>query len=276
MFLSRTTYMRVLNGLQPLNCYNYFIYETTIPQLRWTEACELVTNVDRTIIVVKKSKTCYTMCFVSFVPIQKPSATISRCNIIVIILVWPTSWTPALGSLIVCVCEWVSVSADISPYCSVHDEPPLAWSSTPVSTKSSCTRHLHLQPEGSGMVETMWCPSHAMEWRPRQRFKTAGDNIDGGFQHRPRPFPLEVNHCCSCRLHALVARALVKWSDDEPPSYNHKWLFGVYNRTRRTCQRADLRKALKSSYDEWLIMKLWFMSFAYAGWSDTLIIYYTS
>ena len=106
MFLSRTTYMRVLNGLQPVNCYNYFIYETTIPQLRWTEACELVTNVDRTIIVVKKSKTCYTMCFVSFVPIQKPSATISRCNIIVIILVWPTSWTPALGSLIVCV--WVS------------------------------------------------------------------------------------------------------------------------------------------------------------------------
>ena len=38
------------------------------------------------------------------------------------------------------------------------------------------------------------------------------DNIDGGFQHCPRPFPLEVNHCCSCRLHALVARALVKWS----------------------------------------------------------------
>ena len=87
--------------------------------------------------------------------------------------------------------------------------PPLAWSSTPVYTKPSCTRHLHLQHEGSGMVETTWSPSHAMEWRPRQRFKTAGDNIDGGFQHRPRPFPLEVNHCCSCRLHALVARALV-------------------------------------------------------------------
>ena len=28
-------------------------------------------------------------------------------------------------------------------------------------------------------------------------------------QHRPRPFPLEVNHCCSYRLHALVARDLV-------------------------------------------------------------------
>ena len=41
--------------------------------------------------------------------------------------------------------------------------PPLAWPSTPVSTKSSCTRHLHLQPEGSGMVETTWSPSHAME-----------------------------------------------------------------------------------------------------------------
>ena len=87
--------------------------------------------------------------------------------------------------------------------------PPLAWSSTPVSTKSSCTRHLHLQPEGSGMVETTWSPSHAMEWRPRQRLKTAGDNIDGGFQHRPRTFPLEINHCCSCRLHGLVARDLV-------------------------------------------------------------------
>ena len=58
--------MRVLNGLQPVNCYNYFIYETTIPQLRWIEACELATSVDRTIIVVKKSKTCYTLCFVSF------------------------------------------------------------------------------------------------------------------------------------------------------------------------------------------------------------------
>ena len=39
----------------------------------------------------------------------------------------------------------------------------LRWSSTPVSTKSSCTRHLHLQPEGSGVVETTWSPSHAME-----------------------------------------------------------------------------------------------------------------
>ena len=37
-----------------------------------------------------------------------------------IILVWPTCRTPAVGGLIVCVCE--SVSADMSPYCSAHDE----------------------------------------------------------------------------------------------------------------------------------------------------------
>ena len=37
-----------------------------------------------------------------------------------IILVWPTSWTPALGGLFVreCIC----VSADMSPYCPAHDE----------------------------------------------------------------------------------------------------------------------------------------------------------
>ena len=37
-----------------------------------------------------------------------------------IILVWPTSWTPAVGGLFVSV--WVCVSADMSPYCSAHDE----------------------------------------------------------------------------------------------------------------------------------------------------------
>ena len=34
-----------------------------------------------------------------------------------IILVWPTSWTPAVGGLIVCVRVCVS-----EPYCSAHDE----------------------------------------------------------------------------------------------------------------------------------------------------------
>ena len=105
--------------------------------------------------------------------------------------------------------QWQLLGAIRNPQRRQTRSPPLVWPSTPVSTKSSCTRHLHLQPEGSGMVETPWSPSHAMEWRPRQISKTAGDNIDGGFQHRPRPFPLEANHCCSCRLHALVARALV-------------------------------------------------------------------
>ena len=40
------------------------------------------------------------------------------------ILVWPTSWIPAVGGLIVCVCVcvWVCVSEDMSPYCSAHDE----------------------------------------------------------------------------------------------------------------------------------------------------------
>ena len=50
------------------------------------------------------------------------------------ILVWPTSWTPAVGGLIVCVCAracvhararvraCVSLSEDMSPYCSAHDE----------------------------------------------------------------------------------------------------------------------------------------------------------
>ena len=33
------------------------------------------------------------------------------------ILVWPTSWTPAVGCLIVCAC----VSEDMSPYCSAHE-----------------------------------------------------------------------------------------------------------------------------------------------------------
>ena len=36
--------------------------------------------------------------------------------------------------------------------------PPLVWPSTPVSTESSCSCHLHLQPEGSGMVETRVAP----------------------------------------------------------------------------------------------------------------------
>ena len=44
---------------------------------------------------------------------------------------------------------------------------------------------------------------------PRQRSQTAVDNIGGGFQHRPRPYPLEVNHCRACRLHATEARAVV-------------------------------------------------------------------
>ena len=38
----------------------------------------------------------------------------------IIILVWPTSRTPAVGGLIVCV--WVCVSEDMSAYCSAHDE----------------------------------------------------------------------------------------------------------------------------------------------------------
>ena len=37
-----------------------------------------------------------------------------------LLLVWPTSWTPAVGGLFVC--EWVCVSADMSPYCTAHDE----------------------------------------------------------------------------------------------------------------------------------------------------------
>ena len=43
---------------------------------------------------------------------------------IIVLLVWPTSWTPAVGGLFVCECvsEWVCVPADISPYCSAHDE----------------------------------------------------------------------------------------------------------------------------------------------------------
>ena len=38
------------------------------------------------------------------------------------LLVWPISWTPAIGGLIVCVCECICVSVDMSPYCSAHDE----------------------------------------------------------------------------------------------------------------------------------------------------------
>ena len=38
--------------------------------------------------------------------------------LILFILVWPTSWTPDVGGLIVCVCP----SEDMSPYCSAHDE----------------------------------------------------------------------------------------------------------------------------------------------------------
>ena len=36
----------------------------------------------------------------------------------------PTSWTPAVGGLIVCACvrALVCVSADMSLYCSAHDE----------------------------------------------------------------------------------------------------------------------------------------------------------
>ena len=44
----------------------------------------------------------------------------STTNYCCIILVWPTSWTTAVGGLIVCVL--VCVSADMSPYCSAHDE----------------------------------------------------------------------------------------------------------------------------------------------------------
>ena len=37
-----------------------------------------------------------------------------------IILVWPTSWTPVVGGLFVCVCD--CLSAEMTPYCSAHDE----------------------------------------------------------------------------------------------------------------------------------------------------------
>ena len=47
--------------------------------------------------------------------------------IVGLLLVWPTSWTPAIGGLIMCecVCLCVHVSTDMSPYCSVHDEWPI-------------------------------------------------------------------------------------------------------------------------------------------------------
>ena len=46
------------------------------------------------------------------------------CILVKVIPVWPTSWTPAVGGLFVCECVSVyeSVSADMSPYCSAHDE----------------------------------------------------------------------------------------------------------------------------------------------------------
>ena len=52
-------------------------------------------------------------------------------------------------------------------------------------------------------AELIQCEIH------RQRSETAGDNTGRGFTHRHRPSPLEVNHCYSCRLYTLVARALV-------------------------------------------------------------------
>ena len=65
----------------------------------------------------------------------------------------------------------------------------------------------------AGMDKNPWSPSHTMGRRPRQRSQTAGDNIYGGFQHRPWPYSLEVNHCCSCPLYAPMPRVLVKWSE---------------------------------------------------------------
>ena len=48
------------------------------------------------------------------------------CKLANVILVLPTSWTPAVGGLIVrarvSVCVRVCVSADMLPYCSAHDE----------------------------------------------------------------------------------------------------------------------------------------------------------
>ena len=41
-----------------------------------------------------------------------------------------------------------------------------------------------------------------------RKTSNSGDNTGRGFQHRHRPYPLEVNHCCSSRLHAIVARAM--------------------------------------------------------------------
>ena len=40
------------------------------------------------------------------------------------ILVWPTSWTPAVGGLFVCECVFVCICvyAVMTPYCSAHDE----------------------------------------------------------------------------------------------------------------------------------------------------------
>ena len=64
-----------------------------------------------------------------------------------------------------------------------------------------------------------------------------GDNTGRGFQHRHRPYPLEVNHCCSCRLHALVARAVVReWG---PYTYTLIFITTIFYATR-TWQNVSL------------------------------------
>ena len=100
-----------------------------------------------------------------------------------IILVWPTSWTPAVGGLIACVCvcvcagvrafvrscvracvyQGISVSADMSPYCSAHGE----WLIMKLHVCTAVCR-LHrpttckTRPAGQVRPATRFCPAREM------------------------------------------------------------------------------------------------------------------
>ena len=89
--------------------------------------------------------------------------------------------------------------------------------------------------------------------------------------HSPvRPFPLEVNHCCSCRLHALMARDLVsEWvilQEAAFPFAFGNWCATVANGVVGLCRSYTASGSTETLKDAWLLSSSQWPSIRQARW----------